>query len=221
MDDFDEKMFQRFRDLIYQASGICFSDVNRVVLESRLTEILRERKFPSLMAYFDLVSNDENEMKKLLDAVTTNLTRFFRNISHFDTLKNYVIPNLIKYKESIGDKSFKFWSAGCSTGEECYSVAIYLKEFLPPDYKIKVVGSDLSLTSLLTANQGRYKKDKVKDIPEEYLNKYFTLDGDYYCVSDEIKSLIQFDYHNLKYRPLLLNNDVVVFMEVCAILVGH
>lgn len=214
MSDFDEKMFLRFKELIYQSSGICFSDVNKVVLESRLSEIMRERKFPSLHAYYELVTQNEDELKKLLDAVTTNLTRFFRNIAHFDTLKNYAIPQILKYKETTGDKTFKFWSAGCSTGEECYSVAIYLKEFLPKDYKIKIVGSDISLTSLLTAQQGRYKKDKVKDVPPEYLEKYFTLDGDYYSVNNELKSLIQFDYHNLKYRPLLLNNDVVFCRNV-------
>lgn len=214
MDNLDDDSFQLFKDLIYQASGITFCDVNRVVLESRLKEIMRERKFHTLLDYFDLCRSNPDELKLLLDAVTTNLTRFFRNTAHFDALINYVIPNMLKYKAQTGDRTFRFWSAGCSTGEECYSVAMVLKELLPADFQIKVIGSDISLSSLEAAQIGRYRADKMKDVPNEYLEKYFDRDGDFYVVGDILRKIVSFDYHNLKNRPMLMNNDVVFCRNV-------
>lgn len=214
MDILDNNYFNLYRDLIYKTSGIHFCDVNRVVLESRIREILRNRKDLNIATYYNLLLNDPEELKKMLDAVTTNLTRFFRNTAHFEALEYYVIPQIVKHKLATGDRTFKFWSAGCSTGEECYSVAMVLKEKLPPDFKITVIGSDLSLTSLMTAKEGRYREDRMNGVPPEYLKKYFTKEGDSYVVKDSLKELIQFDYHNLKEKNFLSNNDVAFCRNV-------
>lgn len=209
-----DKYFQLFRDLIYKESGINFYDSNRVVLEGRLRELLREYKIERYEDYYQLVIHDSSKLKLLLDSVTTNLTRFFRNAGHFESFKKYVVPKIVREKLGVGDLTFNFWSAGCSTGEECYSVAMVLDDLLPSTFKIRVVGSDLSLSCLLTANEGRYKKDKVKDIPLDFLNRYFIQDGDYYIVSEYLKKKVHFDYHNLKILPNLFENDVVFCRNV-------
>lgn len=101
MPDFlTDSEFNLFSDLIYKASGITFSETNRSILESRLKERLREKKLEKLSDYYDMLTKDAEEQKTLLDSVTTNLTRFFRNQPHFDALQNYVIPELVKNKKS-------------------------------------------------------------------------------------------------------------------------
>lgn len=116
MSDFlNDADFELYRKLIYDESGITFSATNRSILESRLKERLREKKLDALRDYYALICRDKEELKTLLDSVTTNLTRFFRNQAHFDALEKYVIPELIKMKGSSGDRRLRFWSAGCST----------------------------------------------------------------------------------------------------------
>ncbi len=206
--------FSKFRDLIYNHSGIHFSDTNRTILESRLKERLRVSGIEHLAEYYSLILKNEGELKILLDSVTTNLTRFFRNTSHFRTFENYVIPDLVNSKRASGNNKIKLWSAGCSTGEEPYSLAISLKEILPPDFQIEITASDLSLKSLLTAKEGFYPDTRIGGVPEKHLKKYFEITGNGVRIRDEIKSLIKFDYHNLKFDSGLKDQDVIFCRNV-------
>ncbi|WP_406035153.1 CheR family methyltransferase, partial [Treponema saccharophilum] len=108
--------FDMFRKVIYDESGITFSSTNRSILDSRLKEKLREKQLTSVQEYYRLITSNKEEMKIMLDSVTTNLTRFFRNQPHFDALVHYVIPHIIERKKKTGDSVIKIWSAGCSTG---------------------------------------------------------------------------------------------------------
>jgi chemotaxis protein methyltransferase CheR len=206
--------FDRYRNLIYDESGIHFSTSNRTILESRLKERLRKIELGSVADYFEKIRKDADELKVLLDSVTTNLTRFFRNTSHFDTLEHYVIPDLAKEKRASGDKTIRIWSAGCSTGEEPYSLAMAFDRFLPSDVSLEITASDLSLKSLMTAKEGFYPDSRVNGIADVYLNKYFDkVDGGYRVV-DRIREKITFDYHNLKFDSGLRNLDVVFCRNV-------
>ncbi|MDR1894449.1 MAG: protein-glutamate O-methyltransferase CheR [Spirochaetales bacterium] len=215
MDEFlDDKEFTRFKDVIYQASGITFTDANRIILSSRLREILRASKIDSLNAYYDLITKDKEEMKLLLDSVTTNLTSFFRNIAQFNTLEHYVFPELIKKKRAAGETKIKIWSAGCSTGEEPYSIAMLARDKLPPSFTLEILASDLSLKCLMTAKEGYYAGSKISGIPDSYLTRFFTKSQDGYLITDEIKNLIKFDYHNLNYDSGNRGLDVVFCRNV-------
>lgn len=88
--------FDLFRKVIYAESGITFSETNRSILDSRLKERLRDKGMPTVQEYYKLITSDKEEMKLLLDSVTTNLTRFFRNQPHFDAFQHYVIPHLME-----------------------------------------------------------------------------------------------------------------------------
>lgn len=206
--------FVKYRDLIYKASGIHFSESNRTILESRIREKLRKSTFKDVNEFFDLIKRDEVELKQFLDSITTNLTRFFRNNAHYSAFQKFVLPDLIEHKRKTGNKVIRCWSAGCSTGEEPYTNAMVLKECLPPDFKIEVVASDLSLKSLMTAQEGFYSDLKVKGIPPEYLTKYFIKATGGYKVKDEIKKMIAFDYHNLKFDSGKRNLDIVFCRNV-------
>ena len=215
MSDFlNDSDFQKVRDLIYNESGIHFSDSNRTILESRLKERLKLLNLSDIRDYHTKLTKEEGELKDFLDSVTTNLTRFFRNTAHYDTFINYVIPDLVELKKKQGKRKITLWSAGCSTGEEPYTNAMVLREYLPPDFEIEIIASDLSLKSLMKAKEGFYPNNRVTGIEEKYLQKYFDKKDNGYQIKPEIGKLIRFDYHNLKFGSSVRDLDIVFCRNV-------
>ena len=206
--------FEKMKSIIYEKSGIHFSENNRAILESRLKERLKISSLQTIDDYYSLITRNEEEMKILLDSVTTNLTRFFRNNAHMQAFQYYIIPELVSYKKKKGGNSIKLWSAGCSTGEEPYTLAMMLKEFLPHDIKAVITASDLSLKSLMTAKTGFYPETRIAGVPDNYLEKYFEKTSEGYQINEEIKSMIKFDYHNLKYDSGLQGLDIIFCRNV-------
>ncbi|HON88368.1 MAG TPA: protein-glutamate O-methyltransferase CheR [Spirochaetia bacterium] len=203
--------FELYRKLIYDESGIHFSATNRAILESRLAERLREKKLQNLREYYQIIISDKDELKLLLDSVTTNLTRFFRNQGHFDALEHYVIPELMKQKK---DKVIKIWSAGCSTGEEPYSIAMLLEDKLSMGWTYQITASDISLKSLMVGKEGFYPETRIQGVPEPYLERFFEKLPNGFQVKESIKSKITFDYHNLKHDASQRNLDIVFCRNV-------
>lgn len=206
--------FDMFRKVIYDESGITFSSTNRSILDSRLKEKLREKHLNSVQEYYRLIMSNKEEMKIMLDSVTTNLTRFFRNQPHFDALVNYVIPHVLENKKKSGDSTIKIWSAGCSTGEEPYTIAMILADILPSDVKFQITASDISLKSLMVGQQGFYPDSKIVGIPQKYLDKYFTKVDKGYQVKSDLMAKIKFDYHNLRNDSGARNLDIVFCRNV-------
>jgi chemotaxis protein methyltransferase CheR len=206
--------FEKFRVLIYDESGIHFSESNRAILESRLRERLKAADMQDVGSYYSLIRANEGELKILLDSVTTNLTRFFRNKAHFQSFEHFVVPEILSRKQQNNQKEIRIWSAGCSTGEEPYSLAIVLKEILPAHMGINITASDLSLKSLMTAKEAYYPDTRVGDVPDKYLEKYFERVTGGYRILDSIRKLVKFDYHNLKFESGQKNLDVIFCRNV-------
>lgn len=207
--------YELFRKVIYDESGITFSATNRSILDSRIKELLRKKNLATPQEYYAIITKNTDEMKEMLDSVTTNLTRFFRNQPHFDAFINYVIPKVAELKKARGiDRNIKIWSAGCSTGEEPYTIAMIMKEICPPGFTFSITASDISLKSLMTAQQGFYPDNRIDGIPANYLAKYFTKVDGGYQIKDDIKKTIRFDYHNLKNDSGARNLDVVFCRNV-------
>jgi chemotaxis protein methyltransferase CheR len=209
-----ETEFKLFSSLIYDQSGIHFSETNRVILESRLKDRIKVFGKITVKDYYNHIIGNQDEMKLLLDSVTTNLTKFFRNTGHFLAFENHVLKQLSELKVKNGDYIYKVWSAGCSTGEEPYSIAMVMKDKLPSSATIEVIGSDISLKSLLIAKSGFYPENKMGDVPEHYKHRFFEKKREGYQIKDEIKSIVKFDYHNLKYDSGLKNIDIVFCRNV-------
>ena len=205
--------FENYRNLIYKESGIHFTSTNRSILESRLKERLRDRSIDSVRTYYTTISSDQGELKSFLDSITTNLTRFFRNQAQFDALEHYIIPELFKIKQT-GEKIIRIWSAGCSTGEEPYTIAMLLSSILPPPWKFEIIASDLSLKCLMTAKEGFYAENRIEGIPDAYLKKFFDKVEKGYKVHQDIMSRIRFDYHNLKNDSGMRSQDIVFCRNV-------
>lgn len=208
--------FEKFRKLIYDESGITFSTTNRSILDSRIKELLRQKNIATPNDYYSLITRNSDEMKEMLDSITTNLTRFFRNQPHFDALINYVIPNLVAKKKAagIGDRTIRVWSAGCSTGEEPLTISMILKQVLPLGFTYQITASDISLKSLLVGQKGFYAESKVDGIPENYLTRYFTKVEGGYQANKEILDPIHFDYHNLKNDSGIRHLDIIFCRNV-------
>ena len=205
--------FELYRDLIYKESGITFTPTNRSILESRLKERLREKNIKDVKTYIDAIKVDKEELKGFLDAITTNLTRFFRNQAHFDALEKYVIPELMNNIKKVPG-TIRIWSAGCSNGEEPYTIAMLLSEILPKSWSYDILASDLSLKCLMTAKEGFYADSRIVGVPDNYLSKYFNkVDGGYKIIND-IQTKVKFDYHNLKNESGYKNFDIVFCRNV-------
>lgn len=209
-----DEVFEKFKNIVYDESGICFNSINRIVLEARINENLKRKGLETHEEYYSLLTKDKAEMQHFLDSVTTNLTKFFRNDAHFKSFREKVLPEIIARKGGTS-KSLKIWSAGCSTGEEPYSIAIVLLDTpLLRGWDLKVYASDLSLKSLITAKAGKYRKDKLENVEPRYLSTYFEEVGAEYVVKDEVKKLIRFDYHNLRHKGSMSSLDIIFCRNV-------
>ncbi len=209
-----DQLFTDFRNLVYDQSGIHFTEANRPILESRLRERLRLVKLDKPQDYLELLRKSPQELKDFLDSVTTNLTRFYRNQGQFDALAEVVIPDLVDRNRKKGKTKISLWSAGCSTGEEPYTMAMVMEKNLPPGFEYKITASDLSLKSLMFASQGFYTEMKMEGVPPQDIERFFDKVGDGYQVRDTLKSKIAFDYHNLKFDSGLRDVDVVFCRNV-------
>jgi len=170
-----QKEFLRFQTLIYREAGIWLSEVKTALLTGRLSRRLRALKLDNFSQYYDRVTMDEEERRTMLDAITTNETHFFREPAHFQFLEQRVFPAW-QTAAASGHRSrtIRVWSAGCSTGQEPYSLAMMLVDRFPADqgWSIEIVATDLSRRALAIAEEGIWDASKAHEIPPHYLRAY-------------------------------------------------
>ena len=197
-----------FEKLIIAESGICFQEIDHPQLEINLAERAKKLSYTSLEDYFNYLkfgTRRRSEIEVLLNIVTINHTYFFRNDSHFQALKHDVLPNIIIKRRAIAKSllkspSLKIWSAGCSTGEEAYSIAIVLKELISDidKWDIDICSTDISRKVLEKAREGVYILSSLKMVKEGFLKKYFHIDASgKYEINGDVKKLVNFNYLNL------------------------
>lgn len=166
--------FNRLSKFIYNELGIKMPIEKKLMLQSRLLKRLSELHVESFQAYLDFVfskEGKESELRTVIDLVTTNKTDFFREPAHFEYLNEVVLPELTEEKKR---KKIKFWSAGCSSGEEPYTLAMTLNDYLEkmPGYDFSLLATDLSTRVLEKASLAIYGMDRIKDIPLSLKKKY-------------------------------------------------
>lgn len=160
---------------VYKIAGIVLNDSKREMVYRRLTRIIRERKLSSFSEYCEILKhNDPEERSYFINAITTNLTSFFREKHHFDYLLQHELPRLLENNRH--NKKIRIWSSASSTGEEPYSIAITLMEALKAylsNWDVKVLATDIDSEVLAKAKAGIYEHQRISDIPEEYKSTYF------------------------------------------------
>ncbi len=172
-----DKTFHRFRDYIQTHLGIKMPDVKKTMLQARLQKRMRVLGIDNFDAYFEHVFSSrgkKGELLHMIDAVTTNKTEFFREGRHFDYLTAETIPEMERVFGSRALERFRIWSAGCSTGEEPYTIAMVLMEYMQthPRLNFRVTATDISLRALKTAAGGIYTHEKVTPVSMPLRKKY-------------------------------------------------
>lgn len=193
-----DKEFITLRDYVLNNFGIDLSK-KRVLIQGRLTSTLQQKGFNNYTDYIKFVMDDKTgtEVNLLLNKLTTNLTYFMREKEHFEFLQKVVLPEFDRTKRH----EIRVWSAGCSSGEEPYTLAMTLTDYYagkPGAPKISILASDISQKVLGSAQQAVYTTEGLKDLPAGWDNKYFDkLGGDQVKVKDKVKNLVTFRTVNL------------------------
>lgn len=200
--DFTDKDFNCIRGLVRQHAGINLSDAKRDMVYSRLARRLRQLGFATFKQYTDLLQEEpQGEIVQFTNAITTNLTSFFREAHHFEFLAGTILARIIQEKQRA--RRIRIWSAGCSTGEEPYSIAITVRETLPANsgWDVKILATDLDSDVLAVAREGVYGAERVKDLSSARLQCWFakgtgTQEGKVKA-APELQRLITFKQLNL------------------------
>jgi len=199
-----DAQFDKLRSIIYQRSGIHFPDNKKYVLESRLGRRLSELKITSFDQYLALLSigpYQTDEFQEMFNRITINETSFFRNEPQLEAFEKQVLPGLLDAR--AGSKRLRIWSAACSSGEEPFTLAILLHRTLGvrlADWRIEILGTDISEKVLEIASRGVYHSYAMRSTPPLLRNRYFKESGGFSTLSDEIRSMVTFEKHNLRDR---------------------
>jgi len=196
---FTRQHFIKVRDELYDYAGIVLADHKLDMAYNRLVRRLRELNFSSFDEYFAHLENNPVEFSQFINALTTNLTSFFREQHHFEFVKNTIIPEIHQSQS----KRIRGWSAGCSLGEETYSLAISLLEagVDPATWDVRLLATDIDSKVLASAQAGVYSSDRVKNLAKARLHRWFlkgkgTQSGQV-KVKPELRQMVQFNYLNL------------------------
>lgn len=204
-----DEEFLQLRDFIYQVCGIFIAENRKYLVENRLSNRIKELNLKSYSEYYNYLRYDNSrkeELNRLFEVVTTNETSFFRNPPQLKVFQDCVLKEVIDECRKSGRKRLRIWSAGCSTGEEPYTLAIILHEVLKSEihsWDIKITANDLSEAVLSAARRGFYNEYALRTTPPEIVQAYFTKDGNVYKIKPELKQLVSFGQINLSDKDQL------------------
>ena len=211
-----ESDFARVREVLARSAGLVFDECRRDSLAYSLGERLDACGLTNVDDYLKRVARDSDEHQALLNAVTIQETHFFRNPPQFRALRQHVLPQLIR-RAANTDRRLRVWSAGCSTGEEPYSVAMLLRELLPltEGWDVRVVATDVSTRALELARAGRYGARSLVAAPPDDVARWFVHRGEEYVVRPEVRELVEFRHHNLVTEPVPFPPDEPIDLLLC------
>jgi len=197
---FTHKDFNHLCALVDKHTGIQLAEGKEDMLYGRLSRRIRKVGLSSFNAYIDLLEQDENgdEFGEFINAVTTNLTSFFRESHHFDYLKKTLLPELMQTNRS--SRRIRIWSAGSSTGEEPYSIAMSVAETMPPGWDVKILATDLDTDVLAHGERGVYDDSRVEGLDRAVVKRWFVknrMQPGKVRVKPELQELIHFRQLNL------------------------
>lgn len=197
-----DELFDKFARLIYKRTGLHYELNKKYYVQKRLEKRAESLEMDSLNEYYMLLkfADDESEFEKLVNELTVNETYFFRDFPQLRNFAEDVLP--VFAREKGNRKKIKIWSAACSTGEEPYTLSIILLEMLdePEEWDIQILASDINTDVLQKARIGLYESRSVRDVPPEYLEKYFTKRNDKYLINLNVKKPVSFRRINLMDR---------------------
>ena len=201
--------FTLLRDFLYEQSGIFVAENRKYLMENRLSSRLRTlglRNFNEYHNYLRFDNNRMTELNKLFENMTTNETSFFRNNPQLDIFRDKVLARVINEQRAKGQKKIHIWSAGCSSGEEPYTIGIILHQLLKTEiasWDIKITANDLSLAMLETAKKGLYTEYALRTTAPEIISQFFTKEENKFRILPKVQKLVNFGQINLASTPQL------------------
>ena len=197
-----DRDFEQLRDFIYNICGMYFHATKKYFLESRLARRMEATGTRTHNDYYLLLRSPRGteELKYLMDEITTNETYFFRNVPQLNALETKLLPEIVATKSKIGFRKLRIWSAASSSGEEAYTLAMILLEkrsTLLKDWIIEIIGTDINETVVAQAKEGVYSAYSVRNIPEMYKRKYIREDNGKFILAPEVKKFVSFNKLNL------------------------
>lgn len=214
-----DREFQELVNFIRTNFGINLGK-KRLLIEARLFSVLAEKNISSFTEYFNLIRSNPEELDTMINRLTTNHTYFMREPRHFEFLKDRILPELTKNR---ADSALRVWSAGCSTGEEAYTAAMVMREWFGPNsgWDYRLLATDISTRVLEAARLGVYSAESLRNLPREWLTRYFHVrEGQVYVLSEEIKKEVIFRSLNLMepfpfHKPfdLIFCRNVMIYFD--------
>jgi chemotaxis protein methyltransferase CheR len=231
-----EPELKLLQSLIYQECGMFFDERRAHFLHDRLQRRMRACALDTFYSYYRLLTSREGkaEFAALLENLTVNETSFFRNRPQLELFDKVVLENMLQRKQARRDWTLRVWSAGCSTGQEPYTLAMLIcdalayyylrnplpfemplsKPLIPPPWRVEILASDISYSVLRAAEEAAYSEHQMEAVDYNYRLRYFDKGGDRYSVKRGVKELVQFDFHNLKTEFLPQRNDIIFCRNV-------
>ena len=222
--------------LVYQECGMHFDERRTPFLQDRLVRRLKECGLDSFYSYYRLLISKQGkkELAQLVENLTVNETSFFRNKAQLDLFQHEVLDELLDRKQARRDYGLRIWSAGCSTGQEPYTLAMLVadglsyyymrkplpcetpvpKPLVPPPWRLEILASDISYSVLRTAQEGSYSEPQMSPVDYGFRLRYFDKLGAHYVIKKTVKELVHFDFHNLKTEYLPQRNDIIFCRNV-------
>lgn len=204
-------MSQDYLDFIANVkkkTGIDLSLYKEAQMKRRLTSLYEKKGYKDFNDFYKAMTTEQKLFDEFLDRMTINVSEFYRNAIRWKVLQDKVIPRLIKQ-----NKRLKVWSAACSTGEEPYSLAMVLSNFMPLR-DVSILATDLDVNAIARAKAGIYPERSLQEVPVDIKNKYFQKDGMFFKVDEEIKKSVTFKKQNLLADSFEQNFDLIVCRNV-------
>jgi len=223
--EFSEELKIKLKNIVNQRCGLYFRDYDLKDLEKAVSLRMPIAKTDSAISYYNLLlfsDRKEDEIRELLNLLTVNHTYFFRNEPQFNALKEHILPEIINRKlgQGLGKPVLRIWSAGCSTGEEPYTIAMIVAETIPDfkEWDIQILATDASTKALDEAVKGIYGLNSMRLTPEVYRDKYFKVtkinNTEKFKIDDGIRQMVKFGYFNLMDQEYPRDYDVIFCRNV-------
>ena len=231
-----ESDLKLLQTLVYQECGMYFDERRIHFLQDRLRRRLQATAIDNFYSYYRLLTSYEGkkELAALLENLTVNETSFFRNKPQLELFQKQVLEEMLNRKQARRDWTLRCWSAGCSTGQEAYTMAMQIadalayyylrhplpfdmpspKPLIPPPWRVEILASDISYSALRAGQEASYSELQMEPVEYTYRLRYFDKMGDRYSIKKSVKELVHFDFHNLKTEFMPQRNDIIFCRNV-------
>lgn len=215
--DIPEEIFDEIKGIVKRESGLDIGNYKDKCIKRRIAVRIRARGCLSARDYLMRLKGDRDETGKLLRVLTINVTQFFRNMPTFDKIREVVFPEIFRNKASEGNLNLRVWSAGCSSGEEPYSLAILLREFFEEElrrFSTFIIATDFDEEMIARAREGAYDERNMQEMPARLREKYFTREDNVYRLADKVKRMVAFRRRNLLTDKIYRDQDMILCRNI-------